>query len=54
MNEWSDERDYREGWYSSARRSPPSQLSEFCFREAGVTRFNDVVDDGYEESEHQA
>ena len=31
------------------RRFPRPKPREFCFREAGVERFNDVYDDGYDE-----
>ena len=52
MSEWRDERDYREAWDRPAGKPGQPLRKEFCFREAGVARFNDVVDDGYEEPEH--
>ena len=53
VDDWSEEYDYREGWGDAALASRQPQDREFCFREAGVARFNDVVDDGYEESGHE-
>ena len=52
VSEWRDERDYREAWDQPAGKPGQPLRKEFCFREAGVARFNDVVDDGYEEPEH--
>ena len=44
------EHDFSEPWADVERRSPQDRAREFCFREAGVERFNDVYDDGYEEN----
>ena len=49
MADWRDEQDYREGWDTSRSPREPAHPAAFCFREAGVQRFNDVVDDGYDE-----
>jgi hypothetical protein len=54
VDDWSEEQDYREGWGDATRASRQQRDREFCFREAGVARFNDVVDDGYEESGHES
>lgn len=54
VDDWSEEQDYREGWGDVTRASRQQRDREFCFREAGVARFNDVVDDGYEESGHES
>ena len=43
------EHDFSEPWADADRRSPRPKPREFCFREAGVERFNDVYDDGYDE-----
>ena len=43
------EHDFSELWADADRRSPRPQPREFCFREAGVERFNDIYDDGYDE-----
>ena len=53
VTDWSKEHAYREGWGDDALASQQQRDREFCFREAGVVRFNDVVDDGYEESGHE-
>ena len=53
VKDWSEDQDYREGWGDATRASRQQWDREFCFREAGVARFNDVVDDGYEESGHE-
>ena len=49
MSDWREEKDYREGWDQSRSMDRASHAREFCFREAGVSRFNDVVDAGDEE-----
>ena len=54
VDDWSEEQDYREAWSQDARTPPPQQRREFCFREAGVARFNDVVDEGFEDPEQEA
>ena len=54
VTDWSEEQDYREAWSKDARTPPPQRRREFCFREAGVARFNDVVDEGFDEPEHEA
>ena len=54
VSDWQEEQDYREGWdqpRSKDRQSPPR---EFCFREAGVSRFNDVVDAGDDEHDRRS
>ena len=53
MVDWDDDQDYREGWCDTKERAEkPHRV--FTFKEAGVARFNDVVDDGYDEAEHNA
>ena len=54
MTEWSEEQDYRESWAVARRPSRSKHSREFCFREAGVARFNDIVDDEYGEPEDGA
>ena len=43
-----DETDYREPWDQAGSTEAPSKqgvsAKEFVFREAGVQRFNDIVD----------
>ena len=43
------EHDFSEPWAVADRRSARPKAREFLFREAGVERFNDVYDDGYDE-----
>lgn len=55
VSEWFEEPDFSEPWSgitpaAKAKTGHPLR-EEFCFREAGVSRFNDVVDDGYDDSE---
>ena len=54
MSEWTEEQDYREAWDKDIRIPPPQRRREFCFREAGVARFNDVVDEGFDDLDDQA
>ncbi len=54
MIEWSEEQDYLECWAIAGRPSHSKHSREFCFREAGVARFNDVVDDEYGQLEDDA
>ena len=44
-----EESDFRESWDESGERADRRPARHFQFREAGVERFNDVYDDGYEE-----
>ena len=43
------EHDFSEPWADADRSSARSKPREFCFREAGVERFNDIYDYGYDE-----
>jgi len=53
VTDWCEEQDYREAWSKDARTPPSQRRSEFCFREAGVARFNDVVDEDFDEPEQE-
>ena len=44
-----DDTDFREPWARVGERKPAPSPQHFQFREAGVERFNDVYDDGYDE-----
>ena len=44
-----EERDFRESWADVGSRPPRRAPEHFHFREAGVERFNDVYDDGYDD-----
>ena len=44
-----DENDFRESWAEAGDRPAQRPSRHFHFREAGVERFNDVYDDGYDE-----
>ena len=54
MPDWQEEQDYREGWDQSRSKDQKPASREFCFREAGVSRFNDVVDAGDEELDRRS
>ena len=54
VSDWREEGDYREAWDQPPTKPGKALREEFCFREAGVARFNDVVDDGYEDPGHEA
>ena len=49
MSDWQEEQDYREGWDQPRFKAQKPASREVWFREAGVSRFNDVVDAGDEE-----
>ena len=44
-----DDTDFREPWARVGERKPAAAPQHFQFREAGVERFNDGYDDGYDE-----
>ncbi len=54
MSDWQEEQDYREGWDQSRSKERTSPSGEFCFREAGVSRFNDLVDAGDDELDRRS
>ena len=54
MSDWQEEQDYREGWDQPRSKDRNSLSREFCFREAGVSRFNDVVDAGDDELDRRS
>ena len=41
--------DFRESWADVGSRPPRDAQRHFQFKEAGVERFNDVYDDGYDD-----
>ena len=44
-----EERDFRESWADVGSPPPRPAPPHFQFKEAGVERFNDVYDDGYDD-----
>ena len=54
VSDWQEEQDYREGWDQPRSKERTVSSSEFCFREAGVSRFNDVVDAGDHELDRRS
>jgi len=44
-----EEGDFRESWADVGPRPPRDAQRHFQFKEAGVERFNDVYDDGYDD-----
>lgn len=54
VSDWQEEQDYREGWDQPRSKDQKPASREFCFREAGVSRFNDVVDAGDEELDRRS
>ena len=54
MTDWSEEHDYRERWSHPADERRSQQRREFFFREAGVARFNDLVDEIDDDAEREA
>ena len=44
-----DEQDFRESWAQDQEARSSELPPVFRFREAGVERFNDLYDDGYDD-----